>query len=238
MLKKFLLTFAAALLLTANIHGENIRAELKYSPMEVKIGECGTMDVNTFKLGVEGQIRKGVTIGINYTGNLGKGDGGAVRGVDFTDITHSNTKLYAKLPTNFKKYSKDYVPSAREDNFYVKFAYQWSNTDGIFRNTGEEIHFEKVHGWGIGLGYEGCFSDRFGFYAAGTYYPSMNASIPPTGRVLPDLHPQGYSYKIGLTYNFSNNWSVLAGYEGDEHIYDSPTALRARGWVGGLNVKF
>ncbi len=240
------ITLFAAVSFTA-VHAENIKAELQYSPMEVHVNcDCnsGKVDLPVYKLGVEGKVYRGVKLGVHYEGTLSNGDGNFEVGkwtelnhTPITDVTYSNFEVFAKLPLDGRKWAQSYEPSERENNFYGMIGYKNVKLEANMHPWGAypvKRYFEKADGIGFGLGYDGYFSDKFGFNALFNYYPSMNASAP----VPMDGSINNWVYRLGLRYDINQTFGVTAGYEGESHYYDNKSGAFYKGIVFGVQGRW
>lgn len=248
MLKRAFLIFSALFFVFAvNANAENIKADLKYSPMTAELScPCSkaNVDIPVFKLGLEGNVYRGIKLGLHYEGNLGKGDGNfdasritPLSNTSITDVSYSNFEIAAKFPLDGRKWAADYTPAPREDNFYAALCYKNISLKADLHPIGFVNYsrdLEKANGIGFGLGYEGYFSDRFGFNAELSYYPSMNSSAEAPM----DNSFRNWVYRLGLKYDFNQQYSVTLGYEGESHNYDGGDSADYKGVVFGLQARW
>jgi len=251
MLKKCLMIVSALLFMgAASANAENIKADLQYSPMNIDMKvACNTATITApvYKLNLEGNVYRGAKLGIHYEGTMGKGDGSFGNVADsvcvnanVTNVTYSNFEINAKLPLQGEQWAKDYSSSGtRENNFYLNLGYKWNTLktevgSPTFPKT--SIFGEEGSGWGIGLGYDGYFSGRFGFNALVMYYPSMSASAGE--RLYYSTNFDTLVYRLGVKYDLAEHYSVTLGYEGENHSYKNGIHVNYDGVVFGLEGRW
>ena len=251
MLKKCIIALSAVLMFgLAQASADNIKAEIQYSPMNVNYAcpcNSGTLSIPTFKLGLEGNVYRGLKLGLSYQGNLGEGNGNFHTGplemynnTSVTDVSYSNFELNLKFPLDGKKWASNYTSSgARENNFYFNLGYKNNSLTTTFHPRGyasETRDMEKGNGIGFGLGYDGYFAGKWGFNAAVNYYPSMNSSA-----IYPfDTSYNSWVYRLGVSYDLNETFGVKVGYEGENHSYKDVdnTYVNYNGIVFGVNARW
>lgn len=246
---KKVFTVLSLLLLTSavSVSAEDLRAEIKYSPVQVDVHcDCnnGKIDIPVYKLGLEGRLYRGAKLGLRYEGSISEGDGHfdvgnrpALNHTAITNVTYSNFEIYAKLPFDRRKWSDRYQESDRENNFYGNLLYKNTTLETMYHprtRASFKRFFEKASGMGVGLGYDGYFSDKLSFETQVNYFPSMSSSAPPPM----EASFKDWAYKFNLRYDFNNSFGVTAGYEGESHYYKNNASTYYRGIVFGLQGRW
>ena len=251
MLKKCLMIASAILFMsTVSAQAENIKANIQYSPMNIKMKvpcNTATLTAPVFKLNAEGNVYRGAKLGIHYEGTLGKGDGSfgygtspALVNAHITNLSYSNFELNAKLPLQSEKWANGYTSAGtRENNFYATLGYKWNSLKSTIESplmSKRDKSWEEGNGWGIGLGYDGYFSGKFGMNALLMYYPSMTSSV---GEAPYDISSfNSFVYRLGLKYDLAESYSATFGYEGENHSYKNGLHIDYNGVVFGLEGRW
>ncbi|MDQ7826765.1 MAG: hypothetical protein RDV48_28465 [Candidatus Eremiobacteraeota bacterium] len=224
-------------LMAQEYQNDNLKIELKYSPMNLAGDNGISADLACFKAGVEARVYRGMKIGVGYQG--ASGGGGTFLGRSNSNVDYSNIDAYVKLPMNLASLSNSYntsSPTPAENDFFFTLGYKWHalNSSGSPLNQGRT--WENGNGVGVGIGYDGYF-EGVGLYVLGAYYPSMNANSVPNAVAGASYTFKDYVYKAGLKFKLRENIGILVGYEGETHEYSNGT-LRYSGAVGGLEFRF